>query len=300
MWVRWGQRPGACGGAPPRGVKTKASASATHGDPGPTRAHISQGPCPLSPHNHMTYTESASQCETSHNVNVRLTVMRKRVVRHERLTRWRSQHRDRNVCNSVADLLTVSSKSASSSRGACSFCAHSASTLSSACCSVALASCHELSLRATGAHVVRSSLASAVLLCWSKSNDRRARTCSVAVVSTVDAAPAVRRASAHAPAHGARATVCIRPEGEVCSSQAVKTCLLQGRAACEYRGARVPRGAPRRVSSADLELAHLAELAPTPALGTPRRALWTVCVDSSPRLAPLLLLLPFRCLLPAA
>lgn len=128
---------------------------------------------------------------------------------HERLTRWRFQHRDRNVCNSVATLLTVSSKSASSSRGACSFCAHSASRLSSACCSVALASCHELSLRATGAHVVRSSLASAVLLCWSKSNDRRARTCSVAVVSTVDAAPAVRRASAHAPAHGARAAVCM-------------------------------------------------------------------------------------------
>ena len=157
-------------------------------------------------------TKSAGQCETSHNVNVRLTVMRKRVVRHERLTRWRSQHRDRNVCNSVAALLTVSSKSASSSRGACSICAHSASRLSSACCSVALASCHELSLRATGAHVVWSSLASAVLLCWSKSNDRRARTCSVAVVSTVDAAPAVRRASAHAPAHGARAAVCCRRE----------------------------------------------------------------------------------------
>jgi hypothetical protein len=40
---------------------------------------------------------------------------------------------------------------------------------------------------------------SAVLF-WSKSNDRRARTCSVAVVSTVDAAPAVRRASARAGA----------------------------------------------------------------------------------------------------
>ena len=60
---------------------------------------------------------------------------------------------------------------------------------------------------------------------------------------------------------------------------------LRRSAACEHSGARVPRGAPRRVSSADLELAQRAKLAPTPPLGAPRRALWTVRVDSSPRLA---------------
>ena len=133
--------------------------------------------------------------ETSRNVHVRLTVIRKRV---NQLAIY--QHLDRNTCSSVAALLTVSSKSDSSSRGACSFCAHSASRAASACWSAPLVSCHEFSLRATtGAHFPRSTLVSAVLF-WSKSNDRRARTCSVAVVSTVDAAPAVRRASARAGA----------------------------------------------------------------------------------------------------
>ena len=133
--------------------------------------------------------------ETSRDVNVRLAVIRKRV---KQLAIY--QHLDRNTCSSVAALLTVSSKSDSSSRGACSFCAHSASRAASACWSAPLVSCHEFSLRATtGAHFPRSTLVSAVLF-WSKSNDRRARTCSVAVVSTVDAAPAVRRASARAGA----------------------------------------------------------------------------------------------------
>ena len=132
--------------------------------------------------------------ETSRNVNVRLAVI------HKRVNQLIYQHLDRNMCSSVAALLTVSSKSDSSSRGACSFCAHSASRAASACWSAPLVSCHEFSLRATtGAHFPRSTLVSAVLF-WSKSNDRRARTCSVAVVSTVDAAPAVRRASARAGA----------------------------------------------------------------------------------------------------
>ena len=142
--------------------------------------------------------------ETSRNVNARLAVIRKRV---NQLAIY--QHLDRNICSSVAALLTVSSKSDSSSRGACSFCAHSASRAASACWSAALVSCHEFSLRATtGAHFPRSTLVSAVLF-WTKSNDRRARTCSVAVVSTVDAAPAVRLASARAGASSPFACVAV-------------------------------------------------------------------------------------------